>query len=346
MKRLILTILVLAAIGANAAPQFLRKGLDLTGQNTVTGAQLNQMIDNAVPTNWVGFVIRTNGRPQTSSFGTYSNFLWLDIATTPATLKSYVCCGDADTNWVNASTAPATIGSAELESPAVNVGQIYANAVVTSNLTDSAVTSDKLSAGAVTSNKVAGSSISSFHIFDRTITGDDIATLTITDTNIAAGTITGGKLAANTIPLSKLGQGSAGQFLAVPAAGGDLTYFNFFKMYSTNSVPMPSTNAVDKWTTNYHNLGAVPNLAQISLLCTNAELGYAAGDEVTVESAMNGGNDRPFFSFMMDSGFWYFTQAGMPASCQIRTRTNPFAYFNMNHTNWNIKATFYRFTAP
>lgn len=337
-----LVIAVLSGWHTLAAPQMITKGLDLTGQSSVTASQINQMVDNAVVTNSYGLVIRTNGRPTTAAFAGHTNFLWYDISVNPPSLKGYICCGDNDTNWVAATVGAGAIGSANLANPAVNLGQIFGSAIVTSNLANNAVTDVKISAGAINNSHLQSAIVSNANIALGTITGDRIATLTITDTNIAANTLTGGKFIDNTISPSKIAAGTPGYFLAVATGGTTPSYVNFFARWETNGLTVPTTSDA---VTNAHNLGQVPSVIQVSLVCNSAELGYAVNDIVPVEGVIISGTDRPAFVVNANANNWYWVSSGASAF-QVRTRTNPFAYFDITKGNWRLKANLYRFTAP
>lgn len=336
MNRLLTLILALVAITAGAAsPQMLTKGLDLTGQSTVTASQLNQMVDNATLHTPYGIVIRTNGRPTLTAFSGHTNFLWYDISVSPPALRGYVCCGDADTNWVTATIGADSIASANLQTASVTIGKIAANGVTTSNLNDNAVTDVKITAGAVVNSKIANGAVSNANIAASTITGDRISTLTITDTNIAAATITEGKLAAP-LSTSKIAAGTAPSFL-VTTTGGAVAWTNWITAYSTNGL---SVSASAGTTTNAHPLGAVPTLSRLVLVCVTPELSYNASDEVDATSAV-GGSGLPSFAVVFDASNFYLIQGGSP---QIRTRTNTYAHVAITPANWRLKLNSYKLT--
>lgn len=345
MKRaFILIIAVLACTQLVAAPHFFRKGLDLTSQSTVTAAQLNQMVDSAIITNQYGLVIRTNARPSLTVFPGYTNFLWYDTTVSPPSLKGYVCCGDADTNWVAASLGGASISSAHLASPAVNLGQVYANAIVNSNLANNSVTDVKISAGAINNSHIQSGSVSNANIAVGTLTGDRIASLTITDTNIAAATITEGKLAAP-LTTSKIGAGGSPSFLAT-TSGGSVVWTNFLVSYKTNGIAIATA---DGTTTHAHNLGAVPTFVSATLVCGTSEASFAVGEEIDAraartddEGSIAGLSNVPFYQFGWDSANLYVTAVGT-SNLLLRAQSS-LAWTPLTKANWTLKLDAIRIT--
>lgn len=350
MNRLLIAILALAATLAHAAPQMLTKGIDLTGQSTVTASQLNQLVDSATIKTPYGIVIRTNGRPTLSAFSGHTNYLWYDTSVSPPSLRGYVCCGDADTNWVTATLGAGAVASGNLATPAVAAGQIFANGVVTSNLADNAVTDTKISAGAVVNSKIAGGAVSNANIALGTITGDKISTLTITDTNLAAGTITGGKLvnstitsnqlAASTVNIANIAPGTAGAFLAT-TTGGSQVWTNAFAVSVTSGIAVPTGSTS---LTNAHTLGSVPTIIQLRLVCGTADVGWIAGDEVDALTAISVNTGNPFFNVGANSANWYLSHAGSNV-LGLRDRGTG-ATNAITKGNWSLKATLIKVALP
>lgn len=346
-KRFILIILLAAALAlpAVAAPQFFLKGLDITALTNITAAQLNQLIENAVPTNRVGFIMRTNGRPSTAAFAGYTNFLWYDTTFSPPSLKGYVCCGDADTNWIAASVGFGQIISANLASPAVNIGQIFANAIVTSNLANNAVTDVKISAGAINNSHLQGGSVSNANIALGTITGDRLAVLTITDTNIASSSITEGKL-ASPLTTAKIAAGGSPSLLAT-TSGGLVVWTNCFRLYSSNNIAIATGNGS---TTHAHMFGVTPTFVAATLVCDAPEASFSAGEEIDARAAMTefAGNSVtnlltvPFYEFGWDSANIYVTSQG--ASNVLLRAQSSLAWTVLTKANWHLRLDAFKMT--
>lgn len=318
MKKLILSLLLAPTLLFGAATGDLLSGLDITGQSSVTAAQLLQMVNSGKIAWPKGGVIRTNNLPNLVNEARLTNWLWLDSRTTPATLKGYIGDGsqNSETNWVATTLSGASVGSAQLANPAVAVGQIFANAVVTSNLANNAVTDVKISAGAINNSHLQGGSVSNANIALATITGDRVAAATLTGANIQDGSITSADVTS--------------------------TFINsWITGWVTNGMAIPA----DATVTNAHPLGAVPSIMQLRLVCNTAQYGYNAGDEVEAMTAMNGVTANPTFTFSADAANFYVTLLGS-ATIQIRTRTNAFLFLNLTNTNWRLKANLYKITLP
>lgn len=344
MKRSLLLVLILFVAKLEAAPHFFRKGIDFTGVTAPTASQLNQLVDASIVTNQYGLVIRTNARPSLSVFPGYTNFLWYDTTVSPPSLKGYVCCGDADTNWVAASLGGGTITSSYLASPAVSLGQIYANAVVNSNIANNAVTDVKISGGAINNSHLQGGSVSNANIAVGTITGDRIASLTITDTNIAAATITEGKLAAP-LTTAKIAAGGSPSFLAT-TSGGSVVWTNFLVSYKTNGIAIATA---DGTTTHAHNLGAVPTFVSATLVCGTSEASFAVGEEIDAraartddEGSIAGLSNVPFYQFGWDSANLYVTAVGT-SNLLLRAQSS-LAWTPLTKANWTLKLDAIRIT--
>lgn len=340
MKKLLLLLLLPFSLFGAASGDFV-VGIDLTGQSVITASQLHQLVNNGTIAFPKGGVIKTNDLPNLTNDPRMTNWLWLDSSTVPASLKSYVCCGNTATNWLSATIAALSVESSHLAPNAVIAGKVAANAINTSNIADNAVTDAKINAGSIVNSKLGLGAVSNANIAVGTITGDRIAPLTITDTNIAAGTITAGKLAGG-ILTNQIAGGPASYVLATPSGGGTAQWVNLVKSYSSNGIAIPTSAAT---ATNAHTLGQIPDIIQMRLVCSSAEYGYNASDEVPLESLLVTATDRPFVTVSADANNWYLTAIGTSAAA-LRTRTNTFALMDITKANWRIKATFYKLTVP
>ncbi len=179
---------LLSVVTGFAATEFdLRKGIDFTGATNVTAAQMNQLVDaGLIASTNKGGILRRSGNgggywPDITANPRYTNFLWADLYTSPATLKTYVPTGDAYSNWVSigASTviAGASVGSA----------QLAANAVQTTNIANNAVTGAKINAGSIDNTHLQNGSVSNANLADLTIASGKLAYGAVLSTNIASG---------------------------------------------------------------------------------------------------------------------------------------------------------------
>ena len=216
MKLITTTLaLALAVTSLNAATEFdLRKGIDLTATNYVTPSMLNQLVDAGTisSTNKGGVIRRSaNGTsywPDITLNPRYTNFLWLDTYTSPGTLKQYVCCGDAYTNWVAATVTPGSITSAEILNFTIQAIDIGTNAVAGYAIQAGAVDANKIADNGIIAGKLSASSVGKGTFAFGAITGGDITNKTITYTNIADGTIGPDQMQNNAIGTLQLTNGA------------------------------------------------------------------------------------------------------------------------------------------
>jgi hypothetical protein len=340
----ILCALAVVVQNLHSAEADLVHGLDASGLSSVTGSQLNQLVDMATTATNKGMIIKKATRPDITTYPRYTNFLWLDISITPAVLKAYnYCCGDTDTNWVAAVAGSGTIGSDQLATAAVIAGKLGSNSVHTSNIVDSAVTTDKLNLAAVTSSKLASGSVSNLHVASRTIEGDKIAYNTIAETNIAnaaIGTrhigsqvINNDKLASQAVTTNKiLGSTTGSQFLMTAPEGTNVIWrtMSFVTVFETNNIAIPSIT-----TTNYHGQGSVPDIIRVALVNATTELGYAVGDEISAEYLINVVAENPVLSVAVDSTYWYLAPGA--ADWQVRPKGST-TFSQLDKAKWYIKA--------
>lgn len=96
----------------------------------------------------------------------------------------------------------------------------------------------------------------------------------------------------------------------------------------------PAPGAAVTWT---HSLGGVPQSLRLVLVCTNADaLGYAVGDEVSVESGTaTTGSYMPLFSVRASSTN-VVALLNSSGTAQLMTKTNG-NIGTMTKTNWNLK---------
>lgn len=208
MKKLLLSFLLLPQLVFAAVEYDLRKGIDLTGTNYVTFSLLNQLVDLGTTATNKGMVIRKTTRPDVTLNTRYTNFLWLDTALgAPGTLKQYVCCGDADTNWVTASLGVNSVAGTNIVDYTITESEMGTNSVNQYALQGN-IPGSKLADNSIPQNKLAATSVSQGNIYPNAIRGQDITNQTIRGTNLVDGTIDVLQIAANAITTIKITNGA------------------------------------------------------------------------------------------------------------------------------------------
>lgn len=210
MKNLILLSLLIPVTLFGAVEYDTKKGVDLTRTNVVTATLLNQLVDaGTIGATNKGAVIRRSGGggtywPDVTLNGRYTNFLWLDTYTTPATLKQYVCCGDVYTNWVASTVTPNSITAAEILNYTITEPKMATNSVNQYALQDSAVTANKIAGNSIIAGKIGPAAVILGNYAFGSIVGGNITNNTITSTNLADGAVTREKLGASVVDNTRL----------------------------------------------------------------------------------------------------------------------------------------------
>jgi len=207
MKKLILgLVLSLGLVSAKAAVEYdVVKSIDLTATNYITASLLNQLVDTAkIGTTNKGIVIRRNGGggsywPDVTSNPRYTNFLWVDTATSPGTLKQYVCCGDVYSNWVSTVVTPGSVTTTEILDFTITDSDLGTNSVSDFALKASSVSGNKIADNGILAGKLSLSSVILGNYAFGSIVGGNITNNTITDTNLADSSVTRLKIAPNAI---------------------------------------------------------------------------------------------------------------------------------------------------
>ena len=293
MNKYLLLFLGLSAQGA--VEYDFNKGIDLTARTQVTGAHLNQLVDNASLRAGRGLVLITNGIPDTANNPRYTNYLWVDtaIAGSP-TLKFYV----AGVGWTN-SLVGATITETNIAANAITTTKI-ANGAVTSDkvssgsignlqLGGSAVTTDKISVGAVTRGVIADGAIGTDQITNSAVTTAKIAASAVTADKISTVdwlTITNLPQAVNLYPLLSLTNwtvnAGSNNVLFTGPNGTNASFKPMYESVTFNSPDQPVDNGWGLLFTADHNLGYTPQFVRPVLVFTAAVQGYQIGDEVNL----------------------------------------------------------------
>jgi hypothetical protein len=352
MKKLLISLLSFAALTSYGASADLVKGVDLTGVSRVTGAQLNQLVDNAYPASNRGMIIVTNFAPSVTGVPRFTNYIWLDTSTAPPVVKAW----DASTtNWVPAVVANGSITTAKLADLAVTQAKMAVGSVATVNIIDSAVTTAKITDLNVTTAKIADSAVTTGKILDGTILTADIADGQITSAKLAAGAVSAAAIGGKSIYGTNLVDGTITSIniassgvvnsnIAVNAIQGTniaasaIARTNLsFTLYtsSSGSFAMPAAGAAGTFT---HTLGAVPTIVRAVLRCTTTDLNHSVGDEVNITSFQNvvGADDYPAFSVIVDATTATVTR-GSGASTITGINKTTGAAASITTGNWEVK---------
>jgi len=216
-KLILVTILISLStlIVFGAVEVDLRKGVDLTATNVVSYSILNQLVDNGTIwnsgqiTNGRGIVMRSTIRPHVTHNPRYTNFLWLDLSLgMPGTLRQYVCCGDADANWVVAALGIGSVTSTNILDYTIQAIDMATNSVSNYAIQDNAIDANKIQAQAVVAGKIGPSAVSNLNIAASTIDGGRIALNTISNANIYDFTLFSNKIGVAGIAAFNLAPGA------------------------------------------------------------------------------------------------------------------------------------------
>jgi len=179
MKKQLIALTV-ASITMMGAEGDLQKGIDVSGMTTITGAQLNQLVDNATVKTNRGLIYASKTAPDTVNNPRFTNFLWLDLNYSPPILKQW-----GITNWIIANVQDGSVTTPKLADNAVTSSKIAdgtitsvdinTNAIQTINLQDLAVTTAKIGSNAVTTDRLADNAVTSTKIVTNAINGDHLS---------------------------------------------------------------------------------------------------------------------------------------------------------------------------
>lgn len=206
MKKKLLAVFALTYVTTlgllTAVDSDIVKGFDFTGATSVTGAKLNQLVDNSYVGTNRGMIIFavTNTAAAVAAEPKLARYIWLDSSYTPPVPKVW---DGTNGYWTNI-TANAT-----LTAGSVTTSILADNSVTTAKLVDGNVTAGKLGGNSVTAEKIMPSVITNGHIALYTIQSTNIATNAIASFNITASAVTGDKIAPGSIDVSSLTNGFA-----------------------------------------------------------------------------------------------------------------------------------------
>lgn len=356
-KKLFATITAGLVAGSLLAGEIFNKGVDFTGVTSLTASKLNNIVDNAYPASHIGLVIVTNNTP---SLGLHSptNYVWLDSATTPYTLKTWRVDSNA---WVAGTIAPLSVDDSHLATNAVVSGKVAANAIWTTNINDNAITSAKIQALAVTAGKYAAGSVDTADIAADAITSALIQDGTIASADIANAAITATLLAANSVRATNIVDGSVGQAeLAANSvartnvmtdaisstnivdgsiAVADIVSDPYLAKYTsdTNTTVTSVISAPQSWT---HSLGAIPQHVRVVAVCGTVDAAWEVGDEINLEGLYDDNGSTAFIIHVNDTTVDVI-RAG---SGNIKIANEAGGAANMTTGSWSVKvyATYFK----
>lgn len=354
MKKLFLVSLSLACVTTAFAAQDtdLRKGIDLTGRSSVTGSQMNQLVDNGTVSTNKGLLIVTNGTPNVAGRPQYTNFLWLDHRTDPATIRVY---NAGTATWDSFNVAPGSVTTVSIADGAVTQPKIAANAVVTTNITDQSVTSAKIAPlnvleanianGVVTRQKIADGAIGASQLTNGAVTAASIAAGSIYGTNLVVGTITSNQIASGTVTGSNIGANTVTSnnvayltLMNTNIANGTITTNKLAyyppEYYNPATNTFPASGAVSTFT---HGLSGVPTRVYVTLRCGTANNGYSVGDEIDASQVYTTGIVPTFF-ITANASTIYVTRTAVATDMFIYNRGTGAQSANINGSgDWQLK---------
>lgn len=299
MKKFLALVFIPVLVAVAATEYDFVPGIDLTGKERVSGAQMNQLISVATLANNRGLVIVSNGPPNIVSNPQQTNYIWVDVSVPlQPSLKFYV----GGVGWTNAlsgsvltsnNIADGSIVNSKLGPGAVSQDKILPYAVGNLQIADSAISEVKLAASSVTSGKLAADSVTTISITNLAVTGDKIADGTITSGKILtinANSITNfPALVTNIYPNAYitgfLAGASSGDMVLVSVSSNVATFEpHFFSATNdlTGSYIAPSNQVI--LFTAAHELGYTPSFVRLVFVFTNSVWGFGLGEEIDTYS--------------------------------------------------------------
>ncbi len=174
--------------------------------------------------------------------------------------------------------------------------------------------------------------------------------LTVTGAQTNAGSMTLGDAAADTITINGT---LAGTLYGAPVVGftnaTPLTTDKFLFQASGDSSKLrigTLPTVINTFTTNgsirtttldvAHGLGGTPDAVNFLLVCTNAELGYAIGDELPIYQAVNTSENNVLMGGANTTNVFF--AMNVLTAIDIRSKTNAAAGVTpIVNTNWNVR---------
>lgn len=202
MKKII-TILLSFTLSVLAFDDF-EKGIDLSTKTAVTGAMLNQLVDNATVRTNRGIIIATNNVPDVVSNPRLKNYLWLDTRFDPPVLRTY----SESLGWITATIPINSVNTYSITNYAITEPKIADGAVGTRAITNNAVTTEKIMDRSITSTKIVVSGVQRENIADGAIDGNKLTNNAVNTQHIVDGSITSSKIQNGVITSNHIANGS------------------------------------------------------------------------------------------------------------------------------------------
>lgn len=339
----------------------LSKGIDLTGQSSVTPYQLNQLVDAGTIRTNRGLLLITNASPNVVAYPRYTNFIWLDQRSIPFTLRYWNANSNA---WLAVSFGTNAITTAQIGDGQVTTAKIADGAVTTIKLGDNSVTSDKIIAGQITSSKMANNSVTTLSITNGAVTTEKLAINSVNTTNVVDGSISSNKIAAATITSDKFAPGAIG---AASVADNSLTSIkivtggivgtnlannvvstnklSFGVWLSTNqTASIPAANAAASFT---HTFPSPPQSFRAVLINVTPELGFTTGDEIDLAcvGSSSYANDASPFTVKCTATSVTVFRGTAAANITVESATSG-AQASITVGNWQLKYYAVYFPTP
>ena len=276
----------------------LSKGIDLTGQSSVTPYQLNQLVDAGTVRTNRGLFILTNAAPDVVSYPRYTNWVWLDQASIPFVLKTWNANSNA---WIAVSFGTNAITTAQIGDGQVTTPKLANGAVDSDKLGDNSVIESKIVAGQVSASKMANNAITTLSITNGAVTSDKIAINGVITTNILDGAVTSNKLAAASVTADKFAPGAIGtatipdnsitaakmqadSILVTNIVDGIITKAKLSFGTPTNAVLTADTLTLASLKQMAHGFAGIPQMVRVVLVNVTPDVDWETGDEVAIES--------------------------------------------------------------
>jgi hypothetical protein len=329
----------------------LSKGIDLTGQSSVTPYQLNQLVDAGTVRTNRGLFILTNAAPDVVSYPRYTNWVWLDQASIPFVLKTWNANSNA---WIAVSFGTNAITTAQIGDGQVTTPKLANGAVDSDKLGDNSVIESKIVAGQVSASKMANNAITTLSITNGAVTSDKIAINGVITTNILDGAVTSNKLAAASITSDKFAPGAIGavsisdnSITSIKIVTGGVVGTNLAdNIVSTNKISFAlwiSTNqtttlpAAGANATFTHTFAGIPQQVRVVLICTSPNLNYSINDEVDITTFTDASAaNEPAFVCYASASALVVMRTSEAANIRVADKTG-FTRANINTALWSVK---------
>jgi len=293
----------------------MQKGIDLTGQSSVSASMLNQLVDNSVVASNRGMIIYTNSAPTSSDVTAnprLARFIWLDSSQNPPGIYTW-----NGTNWVanglasdsvltthilngnvtSAKLATNAVQNYHLDNNVVTANEIASDAVNSSHLGSSVVDSTNIIDGTVALADMAASSVGAFQIVTASINSNHIGAAQIALTNLADNIISTAKIQADAVAtasitndavtLAKLDHTGGSSNQVLKATGSAIVWATPVFTESITIVDGSNFPTASGERTYAHGLSGVPKIVRVVARCDTAEHGYAEDDEVSIDTLIH-----------------------------------------------------------